>query len=254
MERRCRYRLYPHPHGKTALAKAFGRARFVRNDTLAPNRELYKQGQRYPGAAELQKQCITQARRTQQQGWLAEVGNIPLQQSIRTPRFKKKHNTRSARSQRHGFRVEEHTLRLTKVGNSIPSRWSRGLPSAPGSVTVVKDSAARYFASFVGAVESTPHQPARSMADAGWGMFRTLLKGKAEPWGRVVVNRRLPASRTCSACGTGHDRDLNAAATILAAGLAGRLNACGAGSRAGLPASGLGAGTRLNQEGQRCTA
>ena len=44
-------------------------------------------------------------------------------------------------------------LRLPKVGD-VPVRWSRDLPSAPSSVTVIKDAAGRYFASFV--VESQP--------------------------------------------------------------------------------------------------
>jgi putative transposase len=44
-------------------------------------------------------------------------------------------------------------LRLPKIGD-VPVRWSRPLPSEPSSVTVIKDTAGRYFASFV--VEARP--------------------------------------------------------------------------------------------------
>jgi Probable transposase len=44
-------------------------------------------------------------------------------------------------------------LRLPKIGD-VPVRWSRPLPSEPSSVTVVQDSAGRYFASFV--IEAGP--------------------------------------------------------------------------------------------------
>jgi putative transposase len=39
-------------------------------------------------------------------------------------------------------------LRLPKIGD-VPVRWSRPLPCEPSSVTVIKDPAGRYFASFV---------------------------------------------------------------------------------------------------------
>src|SRR5262249_45734720 len=39
-------------------------------------------------------------------------------------------------------------LRLPKIGD-VPVRWSRPLPTEPSSVTIIKDSAGRYFASFV---------------------------------------------------------------------------------------------------------
>jgi putative transposase len=44
---------------------------------------------------------------------------------------------------------------------------------------------------------------ARSIADAGWRQFRTLLESKAEQYGRqlVVINRWLPTSQVCSTCG-----------------------------------------------------
>ncbi len=91
---------------------------------------------------------------------------------------------------------------------------------------------------------------ARAISDCGWGEFRRQLVYKCERYGRelVVVDRWYPSSKTCSACGhrlaelslstrqwtcpscgARHDRDLNAATNILAAGQA--VTACGAGVR-----------------------
>jgi putative transposase len=91
---------------------------------------------------------------------------------------------------------------------------------------------------------------ARAISDCGWGEFRRQLEYKCERSGRelVVIDRWYPSSKTCSACGhrlaelslgtrhwtcpscgARHDRDLNAAKNILAAGQA--VTACGAGVR-----------------------
>jgi putative transposase len=88
---------------------------------------------------------------------------------------------------------------------------------------------------------------AKAIADCGWGEFRRQLQYKAARAGRrlIVIDRWYPSSKTCSACGhllaelslsarawqcpscgTRHDRDVNAAKNILAAGLA--VTACGA--------------------------
>ena len=82
---------------------------------------------------------------------------------------------------------------------------------------------------------------ARAIADCGWGAFRVMLEYKAVRYGRrvIVIDRWFPSSKMCSACGyvlaelslkirawqcpscgTRHDRDVNAAKNILAAGLA----------------------------------
>lgn len=79
------------------------------------------------------------------------------------------------------------------------------------------------------------------VSDVGWAEFRSLLEYKAARAGRhlIVIDRWYPSSKTCSACGhllptpdlgtrhwtcpacrTRHDRDINAAKNILAAGRA----------------------------------
>jgi putative transposase len=88
---------------------------------------------------------------------------------------------------------------------------------------------------------------AKAISDCGWGTFRRMIEYKAARAGRhlIVIDRWYPSSKTCSvcghllaalrlstrtwqcpSCGTRHDRDINAAKNILAAGLA--VSACGA--------------------------
>jgi len=55
-------------------------------------------------------------------------------------------------------------LRLPKIGD-VPVRWSRPLPCAPSSVTVIRDAAGRYFASFV--AQTDPAADAQRFPQAG---------------------------------------------------------------------------------------
>ncbi|GAB2735266.1 RNA-guided endonuclease TnpB family protein [Kitasatospora kifunensis] len=96
---------------------------------------------------------------------------------------------------------------------------------------------------------------AKSVHDAAWSTFRRMLEEKAARYGRHIgiVHRTFPSSQLCSACGhrdgpkplavrtwtcgacaVPHDRDLNAARNILAAGRADRLNAPGGPVRPGV--------------------
>jgi putative transposase len=375
---RYRYRVYPTPGQQVELAKAFGCARVVFNDGLRLRQAARENGEKYVSDGDLSRRVITEAKGTPERAWLSEVPSAVLQQALADlntayrnffasvsgkrkgrrmgpPRFRsRKDNRQAIRFTRNArFKVLDNgRLRLPKVGH-LEVRWSRPLPSEPSSVTIVKDAADRYFASFVvttAEAETLPREEsevgidlglthfavlsdgtkvtapkflrraarklkrlqqalsrkqkgsanrkkaviklaraharvadtrrdwqhklstqiirenqavyvedlavaglgrtklAKSVHDAGWASFTTMLEYKAARYGRTFdrVDRFFPSTRMCSQCGlvndkmalhvrswncrcgAAHDRDVNAAINILAAGQADRLNDRGA--------------------------
>ncbi|MEV0151927.1 MULTISPECIES: transposase [unclassified Nonomuraea] len=374
MRLRYSFRLDPTPIQRIALARAFGCARVVFNDALTARRQAHADGLPFISDGELSKRVITEAKQRPDRAWLGEVSAVVLQQAladacmsyrnffaslsgkrkgpkVAAPRYRsKKDNRQAIRFTRNArFKVGEK-LTLPKIGE-VAVRWSRRLPSVPSSVTVIKDAAGRYFASFVVEVTERPLPPveaetgldlglghfavladgrkidsprflrraekklrklhkalsrkdkgsknrdkarikvarqhvkvadarrefhhqlstriigenqavfvedlavgglartrlAKSVHDAGWSAFVNMLEYKAKLYGRTFakVSRWFPSSKLCSVCGTlagqmplavrewdcscgaHHDRDVNAAINILAAGRAERLNASG---------------------------
>lgn len=199
MKARYQCRIYPTDQQRKELARVFGCCRVVYNDALA----LCKQSEGLPSNGDLQKVCITQAKRTEQRRWLSEVSNIPLQQSItdlgvayknyfeslkgkrkgvkiKPPKFKKKDNRQTARFRKGGFSIKKGKVYLAKIGN-LKTVWSRPLPAEPSSVTAIKDRTGRYFLSFVVEVRSIifPALNPSVGIDLGLKTFAYLSSGEA---------------------------------------------------------------------------
>jgi len=210
---RYNYRLYPGPGQRSALARAFGCARVVFNDGLAARQAAYEAGLAYPDDAALSAR-LTAVKGTPERAWLGEVSAVVLQQSLADlntayrrffesrkalrewkaagrkgprprevglPRFKSRKDRRQAArfTANSRFRVLPNgRLRLPKIGD-VPVRWSRPLPCAPSSVTVIMDCAGRYFASFAVETGHEPLPPAERVAgiDLGLAHFAILSDG-----------------------------------------------------------------------------
>jgi putative transposase len=175
----------------------------VFNDALTARRAAHEAGLPYVSDRELSAR-LTAAKKTPERAWLGEVSAVVLQQAladlnaayralfasvsgkrkgpkIAPPRFRSRKGSRqsirfTANSR---FRVLGNgRLRLPKIGD-VAVRWSRELPSAPSSVTVIRDPAGRFYASFV--IETDPGPLPRADAecgiDLGLGHFAVLDDG-----------------------------------------------------------------------------
>ena len=205
MQLRYNYRVYPTPAQQQSLARAFGCARVVFNDGLRARQQAHEAGEPYLSDGELSKRVITQAKATPERAWLGEVSAVVLQQAladlniayrnffasvsgqrkgrkVALPRFRSRKDNRQAirftKNSRFAV-LDNGRLRLPKIGD-LNVRWSRRLPADPSSVTVIKDAAGRYFASFVVQAADEPLPPVESEVgiDLGLTHFAVLSNGR----------------------------------------------------------------------------
>jgi len=203
MQLRYSYRIYPTAGQQAALARAFGCARVVFNDALATRQHAHAAGLPYVSDAQLSAR-LTAAKATPERAWLGEVSSVVLQQAIADlnvayrnffssvksrhegsrigpPRFRSRKDSRQAirftRNSRFSV-LGSGKLRLPKIGD-VQVRWSRPLPSDPSSVTVIRDAAGRYYASFVVWVtpQALPDSAAECGIDLGLSFFAVLDDG-----------------------------------------------------------------------------
>jgi putative transposase len=211
---RYRYRIDPTPTQRRALAGAVGCARVGSNDALAERRRASLAGEKLSDT-ELQRRVITQAKRTRERAWLAEVASVALVQACQDARrayrnwfdsrsgsrhgrrigFRTKHGGQSIRLTGNGFALHGTRLYVAKVGE-VRVRWSRGLPSVPSSVTVLHEPDGRFSASFVVERDPTPLPPVARTAGIDLGLaWLAAVVGSDGTVEQVADPRHLRAAR-----------------------------------------------------------
>src|SRR5579885_2553078 len=166
------YRCYPTEEQRHILARTFGCTRYVYNWGLRLRTDAYYQRHERVYYADTSA-AMTQLRKQPETAWLSEVAYIPLQQALRHldkafrnffegranyPTFKKKHGRQSAEYTTSAFKWDGKELTLARMEQPLPIRWSRPLPkdAKPTTITVSKDTAGRYFVSFLVEEDFTP--------------------------------------------------------------------------------------------------
>jgi len=200
---RYNYRLYPTAGQRDSLTRAFGCARVVFNDGLRARQAARDAGLPYLSDGALSR-ALTVAKSTPERAWLGEVSAVVLQQAladlntayrnffnslsgkrnggkVAAPRLRSRKDNRQAIrfTTNSRFKVLDNgRLRLPKIGD-VEVVWSRSLPSAPSSVTVIVDAAGRYHASFVVEVHTVALPPSGSDVgiDLGLTHFAILSDG-----------------------------------------------------------------------------
>jgi putative transposase len=176
-------------------------------------------------------------------------------EKVTNPRHEKRDRARLARAQRDLARKQKGSknrakarLKVARIHARIADRRRDALHKLSTRIirenqtVVIEDLSVRNMV--------RNHSLARAISDAGWSELRRQLEYKADWYDRTVIaiDRWYPSSKTCSACGhlmgkmplqvrewvcpecgVVHDRDVNAARVIMAAGLA--VAACGDGVR-----------------------
>ncbi|WP_432118981.1 RNA-guided endonuclease TnpB family protein [Streptomyces sp. bgisy032] len=227
VKRAFKYRFHPTDGQAAELSRTFGCVRLVYNKALEDRTRAWYGEQRRISYVQ-SSASLTQWKKTEEPAFLTEVFSVPLQQTLR--------HLQTAFANFFAKRAENPRYGDLTVRNLLKN----------GKL-------------------------ARAISDASWTELRSMLEYKCAWYGRelVVVDRWFPSSKLCGACGTVaaklplhvrawtcdcgavHDRDVNAARNVLAAGLA--VSACGDGVRPQRESSRTGRSS-VKQEPQRATA
>ena len=185
---------------------------------------------------------------------LTSLYTLSTGEKIANPRYEKQDRQKLARAQQDLSRKQKDSnnrakaqMKVARIHARIADRRRDNLHKLStrlireNQVVMIEDLGVRNMV--------RNHSLARSISDAGWAQFRSMLEYKADWYGRqvVAIDRFYPSSKICSECGAindtlllevrtwicrcgaTHDRDINAAKNIQALGLS--VLACGDGVR-----------------------
>lgn len=158
-------RCSPTPSQRHMLARPFGCARFVFTWGLRLRTEASRERDEHLFYRDTSA-ALTRLKQDQAYGWLHEVAAVPTQQALRhldqafrnffdgrtkDPTFQKKRGRQSAEYTTSAFTWDGSTLKLARMQDALPIRWSRPLPrdAKPTTITVSCDAVGRYFVSFL---------------------------------------------------------------------------------------------------------
>ncbi|WP_041354618.1 RNA-guided endonuclease TnpB family protein [Nitrosococcus halophilus] len=263
MKRAYQERFYPTAEQADLLARSFGCARFVWNNTLKHRTDaFYQNGEVIPHWA-LEKRLV---QLKQDFSWLNEVSSVTSDGfKSGNPKYTEQYEAKLAYLQRKLAKKRKGSrnrnklrLKVARVHTKIAD--CRRDATHKASRTLINENQVVCVESL--AVKNMIKHPrlAKPIADAHWGEFVRQLKYKAQWVGRTVVeiDRGFPSSKrcptpgcghinkmlplevrewSCPSCGTVHDRDIAAAINIKTAGLAGLASgATGTGATTGVVA------------------
>jgi putative transposase len=197
-----RCRAYPDADQQAMLNRTFGCVRVAWNRTLAARQARYAAERRSMSYAQTDR-ALTVMKRDPELAWLGEVSCVPLQQALRHqhaafqaffarraryPRFKSRHGRQSATFTRSAFRMKDTGLHLAKMSAPLKVTWTwPGIDLAglnPTSVTVARDPAGRWFATFHAEIPGPEPLPATGAAvgiDLGLTDFAVRSDGDRIP-------------------------------------------------------------------------
>ena len=209
-KRAYRYRLYPTPEQVEVLAQTFGCVRYVYNWALRQRTDAYYGRHEHLGYHEASA-ALTILKQQPEMAWLNEVSSVPLQQALRHldkafrnffegrakyPAFKKKRSRQAATYASSAFRwdAESRALTLAKMDTPLDIHWSRSFTGTPTTITISKDTAGRYFVSFLGEeeIDSLPVVNAMVGMDVGLKDVAVLSTGE-----KIANPRHLRRSERC---------------------------------------------------------
>ena len=196
-KRAYKYRFYPTDEQKKILAQTFGCCRFVYNWGLSTRKTAYFQHGKslyYNDLAALLPAL------KEQYPWLRDTSSVPLQQALRHldrafvnffegraayPTFKKKRHEQSATFVSNAFMWDRQALTLAKMYAPLEIVWHRPLPQGckPSSVTIIKDSANRYFVSILVADDIKPLPMVNQMVGLDLGIKSMVALSTGESIG-----------------------------------------------------------------------